>query len=534
MTQRAVLYARVSSDDRGKDGRNLAGQLEMGRKYAQEHGYQVVTELAEDDRGASGAEINLPQLGRVRDMAAAGEFDVLVVRELDRLSRNLAKQLIVEQELKRSSVGIEYVIGEYPDTPEGDFQKHVKAVISEYERAKIKERSTRGRRLKVRAGHVIAHGNPPFGYRLAEVGGKRALVIHEPEARIVRLIFDWYTSGDETGRRLSSCKIARRLSTMNVPTWADVHETRKLGTAGRWSDTIVLKMLHSETYRGRWYYGRRKNSRGDANPREYWLLVEVPAIVTDQVWEAAQEQCRRNTIVGHNVKQEYLLRGCLACASCSRAMSAYSVKARVKGGRATYKYYRCNGATWLREHVCDLPHFRADQVDAAVWDWVKSFLTDPALLNEGMRAKQEEQARANSPLQERLAVIDDLLADNRRQLERALDLYLSGDFDKEMLTERRGRLEKVIEALESERAGLAAQLETRTFTDEQVQTITEFAEGVARGLEAADQDFEARRRVVEMLDVRATLAVEDGEKVAYAQCMLGDEVLSVRQPNTRS
>ena len=127
--KRAVLYARVSGDDRGKEGRNLAGQLEMGRKYAEEHGYTVVAELPEDDRGASGAVLDLPQLNRAREMAAGSEFDVLVVREMDRLSRALAKQLFVEQELKRSGVTIEYVLGEYPDTPEGGLMKHIKACL---------------------------------------------------------------------------------------------------------------------------------------------------------------------------------------------------------------------------------------------------------------------------------------------------------------------------------------------------------------------------------------------------------------------
>jgi len=31
--KRAVLYARCSGDDRGKDGRNLASQLELARQY---------------------------------------------------------------------------------------------------------------------------------------------------------------------------------------------------------------------------------------------------------------------------------------------------------------------------------------------------------------------------------------------------------------------------------------------------------------------------------------------------------------------
>ena len=88
---RAVTYARVSGDDRGKGGRNLDSQIEMAREYAEKHGYKIIEALKEDDRGASGASFELEQLKRVREMAARQEFDVLVVRELDRLSRNLAK-----------------------------------------------------------------------------------------------------------------------------------------------------------------------------------------------------------------------------------------------------------------------------------------------------------------------------------------------------------------------------------------------------------------------------------------------------------
>jgi len=42
--ERAVLYARVSSDDRSKEGRNLKSQLDMGREYAQGRGYTIITE----------------------------------------------------------------------------------------------------------------------------------------------------------------------------------------------------------------------------------------------------------------------------------------------------------------------------------------------------------------------------------------------------------------------------------------------------------------------------------------------------------
>lgn len=51
MNKRAVSYARVSSDDRGKGSRNLIGQLEMCCEYALQQGWTIIAELAEDDRG---------------------------------------------------------------------------------------------------------------------------------------------------------------------------------------------------------------------------------------------------------------------------------------------------------------------------------------------------------------------------------------------------------------------------------------------------------------------------------------------------
>ena len=97
--RRAVLYARVSGDDTKTEGRNLDGQIQMCREYAEGNGWSVVAELAEDDRGASGAELDLPKLNEMLGMARRGEFDILVVREIDRLSRSLPKQLFIEDEI---------------------------------------------------------------------------------------------------------------------------------------------------------------------------------------------------------------------------------------------------------------------------------------------------------------------------------------------------------------------------------------------------------------------------------------------------
>ena len=528
MTTSTVLYARVSGDDRGKDGRNLAGQLEMGREYAQKHGYHVVAELAEDDRGASGAEIDLPQLTRIRDMAQANEFDVLVVRELDRLSRNLAKQLIIEQELKSAGVAIEYVLGEYPDTPEGNLQKHIKASVAEYERLKTAQRTKRGKLLKARSGKVLVFARSPYGYKVVD----SMLTVYEPEANTVRLIYDWYTHGGEDGEPLPVRAIVRKLNELGAPTAGDRPDNGgvvKQQGYGKWGRSTINRILSNETYSGTWHYNKWKRV-GKAHQRrlrDEWIPVKVPAIVDRQTWDAAQARKQRNReYAKRNRKYSYLLGGLLTCGDCGARVYSLPCKGKL--------YYRCSRSRGeVLGQPCNAKSFRADAVDDTVWRWVEALMTDPVMLTEGLQVEQEEREQANAPLRQRVAVVDDLLADNQRQLERLLDLYLSGDFGKEILMERKTRLETTIGALSGERKGLIAQVEARTLTDDQLQDIEDFAARIAGGLEGEIGDFETKRAILEALDVKAALTVEDGEQVAYAYCLSYGDVLSIKPTTSR-
>ena len=185
------------------------GQLDMCHRYAQKRASSIVEELPEDDHGASGAAMDLPKLQQAFDMAEDGSFDVLVPRELDRLTRNLAKQLYVEHRLKNNGVATEYVSGEYDDTPEGLLMKNVRAVVAEYERLTITERMLPGRRQKVEYGNVMVHRRPRYGYRKVE------------ESKVVRLIYKWYTEWDGEKGPMSMYAIAKALTRGQIPTPGD-------------------------------------------------------------------------------------------------------------------------------------------------------------------------------------------------------------------------------------------------------------------------------------------------------------------------
>jgi site-specific DNA recombinase len=507
--KRAITYGRVSYDDvKRSDGLNLQAQMEMCREYCQQKGYTIVAELAEDDRGASGADFDLPKLTEALEMARAGEADVLVVRELDRFARRLAKQLIVEGEFKRAKVDVEFILEEFDDTPEGQLQKNVRAVIAEYEREKINQRMTRGRRNKVKAGSTMFNRNPPYGYReVQDDSGNWMLVVVPEEARIVVQIFTWYVVGDGVSRPMTIAEIASRLSKMRVPTQIDTQgraNVKKRGV-GVWARGTVWNMFKNETYAGRWTYA------------DTGLEVSVPAIIQPELWNAAQARLAQNRAnASRNLKHDYLFRRRVICGQCGLHMQGKSK--RGKAGGHLYFYYRCPArARTVYVRDCDLPIFRVDQVDTVVWKWVKEKMSDPDELRKKLENHQAEQEKANAPLRERLGVVNDLIADNKTQLERLLDLYLSGGFTKEMLTERKVRLETTIDALESEQQDLTATLKERTLTSEEIQSLEEFAKEVEQAFVVIDDsDFEAKRVMIERLDVQVRLAVEDGLKVAYA------------------
>ncbi|MBT7191332.1 MAG: recombinase family protein [Anaerolineae bacterium] len=532
MRKRAALYARVSSDDRSKDGRNLAGQIEMCKDYALSKGWDVVTEFIEDDRGASGASFELPELDRAREMAQAGEFDYLVVREIDRLSRKLAKQLIVEEQLKRAGVEVVYVLAEYDDSPEGRLNKHIRATIAEYEREKIAERMVRGRRQVVKSGKIMLHGNkPPFGYRLSE--DKTTLVVHDEEGAIVRMIYHLYVEGDENGIKLSTKAIAKRLTEMKVPTWADLRGySYKKRARGEWSWRHVIEILKRETYVGRWHYGKRNSGANKYNPREYWLLFEVPAIISEELWERAQAQRKANTTRSkRNVKHQYLLRRRAKCGLCESSINCIARTPREK----IYLYYICNGHLGQVVNVsCDLPGFRVEHVDAIVWEWIKSLLTKPDVLEKGLAAYQESKEQYAVPLRDRLQVLDDLMEDSQTQLNRLLDLYVSGDIPREFLMDKKESLENTLHSLGDERQISRAKLDVQAASEADVSKLRVFADEISAKLEEGDDSFERRRGIVELLDVRAFLTVENGEKFVDVSCFLGNEKLSFDTPTSQN
>jgi site-specific DNA recombinase len=160
---KVALYARVSSKLQEKKG-TIASQIEALRRHAREKRYTIAKEFVCLDDGFSGATLDRPGLDRLRDGAAGGQFDAVLVHSPDRLSRKYAYLILILEEFERLGVEVLFLEQPPPDDPHSALLVQIQGAVAEYDRAKILERYRRGKLHRARQGEIF-WWSVPFGYR---------------------------------------------------------------------------------------------------------------------------------------------------------------------------------------------------------------------------------------------------------------------------------------------------------------------------------------------------------------------------------
>jgi len=211
--QRVAIYARVSSEQQVQE-QTIASQVAALRQRVAEDGFELSAELCLLDEGVSGSTLLRPAIERLRDAAYAGGFQKLYVHSPDRLARRYAYQVLVVDELTKHGVEIAFLNRAIGVSPEEDLMLQMQGMFAEYERAKIMERSRRGKRHAATSGSVNVLSGAPYGYRYVskrDDQGRASYEIHEEQAAVVKQMFEW------VGRdRLSIGEVSRRLKEKGI------------------------------------------------------------------------------------------------------------------------------------------------------------------------------------------------------------------------------------------------------------------------------------------------------------------------------
>jgi site-specific DNA recombinase len=437
---RTALYARVSSDAQ-RDAHTIDSQLEALSAFARQQGWPVEERHVYVDDGYSGYHFERPALDRLRDAARDGLLDLLLIHDPDRLARRYAYQVLLLEELERFGVEVRFLHQPPSDSPEQKLLVQVQGAISEYERARIMERTRRGRLFWARQGRPVSD-KVPFGYRYVRSDGEPSVEVDEAAAPVVRRIFGWYAQG-----QLSYRKIALRLTGEGTPT--------PRGQGSSWDQTTVRAILRNDTYLGTWYLNRHRRERASAlarprrveRPRDEWIPIAVPPLLDPPLWSRARE-IHEGGGPAHQFgprplthPETHLLRRLVVCGPCRRKMTCLQ-STTGKG----YLYYWCRGGDVHRVgrpgNPCPHPTVLAPQLDEFVWSDVVALLTDPDLLRQAWT--EQEAGTAGGPDKPPLETqpLDKQLTDLKRQRQRLVVAYQEGAIELEELTQRRKQLEE--------------------------------------------------------------------------------------------
>jgi site-specific DNA recombinase len=289
---------------------------------------------------------------------------------------------------------------------------------------------------------------------------------------------------------------------------------RKTRTSGLWRPGRVRNLLVGTTYMGRHEYGKRSR-----NPKRQLIMRTVPPIVTEEIWQKAQQTLKSNVLFSkrHSCRQ-YLLRGLMKCGQCG--LTYIGVANRRPSGKQEF-YYRCNGKHGTRGiygangQRCPSKDVNGSFLEQAVWGDVEAFLRNPKSVIEQLQQRLAAERSDSKRSRERLARLENALAAKGIERDRVLGLF------------RRGRigetdLDRQMDQIGTEEASLRANI------DDLAATLRGVADGAAqlqstqalleklRGRLDAGLSWEVKRQLVEALvgGIRIDTCEEDGKKCA--------------------
>jgi site-specific DNA recombinase len=497
---RCAFYARVSSESQARDN-TIASQVMALRERIAADGLQLEPDQCYVDEGYSGSILARPALERLRDAVAGGHIERIYVHAPDRLARRYAHQVLVIDEFRRAGAEVIFLNRPIGGTAEDDLLLQVQGVIAEYERAKILERSRRGRRHAAHLGSVSALTGAPFGYRYvsrALGGGVARFEVVEDEAHIVRLIFAWIGLD-----RMSLRQICRRLHQMGC-------RTRRGSTY--WHASTIRGMLDNPTYMGRAAFGRarflpprprlrpirghpksspRATSRV-AVPREEWIEIPVPALVDPTVFEAARSQLEENRSRKRDRKpgQRWLLQGLTVCQQCGYSYYGKTApRSRKYDPANVLRYYRCTGADGYRfngKAVCRNGPVRGDQLEQVVWDQVRSLLEEPGRVADEYR-RRIGQAGDGTAMPAEIVRLGHQMTMMRRGIGRLIDSFAEGVIDKAEFAPRIAGLKQRLSQLQERHQAAVEVIEVERDLSLVISRLEDFSAKVTKGLDDLDR-----------------------------------------------
>ncbi|MDR1327478.1 MAG: recombinase family protein [Heliobacteriaceae bacterium] len=300
---KAVIYARVSSDEQQKEGFSIPAQIELLENYAKRNNIEVVKVYEEAQTAKQAGRVKFNEM--LNFLHASKDINAILVEKTDRLYRNFKDYVLIdENKFEIHLVKENEIIGKNA-TSHQKFVHGIKVLMAKNFIDNLSEETKKGRFKKVQEGYFIAQ--VPYGYKKLD---PRTTVIDEEKAPFVKRAFELYSQGE-----LSLDKVREKLYSEKLfylPSTTKVSKPQLEYILKNPSYTGVIN------FQGELYKGRHE------------------AIISEKLFEKTQKAFKKDGKPLTRKEHHFLFAGMLKCGECGCTITCERKKGK-------YVYYRCTG-----------------------------------------------------------------------------------------------------------------------------------------------------------------------------------------------
>ncbi len=437
-----TFYARVSTT-REEQENSIEHQISYFSELIQNNpNWTYVEGYVDRIRGESA--VNREEFMRMIDDGKAGAFDLILTKEVSRFARNTIDSLTYTRDLLRHGVGVFFQNDNICtiDT-DSELRLTIMSSIAADEVRKLSERVRWGHKRSIEQGAVMGN-NRIFGYDKKDC----KLVINEAEAEMVRLIFETYSTGDYSTRKIEDIIYNKGYRGRN-------------GT--RIHHNTISGIIQNPKYKG--YYCGNKVKIVDYRtkeqrflPEDEWIMYKdetgetVPAIVSEELWEKCNEIFRkRSTAIKsreHSFKDRSIFTGKIWCRACNRPYWRTSFSNSKSKGQSVYQWI-CSEKKRYGAKSCSSIAIMEEELYSMLAEYFKDIAENiEEYVNDFISIYKESDKDASNL--KKINSIKNQIDKEKQKRDKLFDLYIDDAIPKKEFTQRNDSLNVLINSLEED------------------------------------------------------------------------------------
>ncbi len=426
------------------------------------------------DEGISGISTQKREnFNQMIDDSRSDMFDFVITKEISRFARNTLDSIQFTRELLKNGVGVFFQNDNINTLDEdSELRLSIMSSIAQDELRKLSSRIKFGHQQAIK-NHVVLGNSRIFGYDKKD----KKLVINEEEAKMVRELFELYATDQYSMKQIEDIF------------WNRGYRNRN---GNKIAHSTMANTISNPKYKG-YYVGNKVKivdmftKKQHFLPPEEWVMFKdetgdiVPAIVTEELWEAANVVLERRSKDVKNrqniCNHANLLTGKLFCTHCGKAY--YRRDSVDRQGNKNSKWV-CSGKINNGADSCPSFAIYEEEIKPVFFDVFKETSPMAKDLVESY-IEMYKTIDANGEMLKDIEKLKTQIEHEQKKKRKILDYNLNGDLDDKEYIQMNNECKAIIEELEKELFDLQEQQNSK---DDFKKHIDE----IRKVLTAAQQD----------------------------------------------